>query len=207
MKVVIFGSTGGTGRALVEQALERGHQVIAFARIPAHVLIHHERLTVLQGDVLHPQKVGAAVSGTDAVISALGVGLTAKAQVLSDGTRNILDAMKKFGVRRFICESSYGVAESYQLATAAAKLTFRTLLKRIYDDKAVQEHLIKSSNTDWVIVRPTVLTNGPMRGDYSVGENLRLGMGDRISRADVADFMLKQLVDDTWLRKCPILSY
>lgn len=207
MKVVIFGSTGGTGLELVGQALVLGHHVVAFARIPANILIHHERLAVLQGDVLDPAKVDAAVAGCDAVISALGAGLMGNAQVLSKGTRNILRSMESSGVRRLICESSYGVAESYELANTSAKLVFRTMLKRIYDDKALQEELIRRSDTEWVIVRPTVLTNGPKRGGYRVAENLRLGLGDKISRADVADFMLKQLTDHTWLRKCPALSY
>ncbi|HYH00733.1 MAG TPA: SDR family oxidoreductase [Terriglobales bacterium] len=209
MRVVIFGSTGGTGRALVEQALDLSHEVVAFARIPAHILIHHERLTVLQGDVLDSAKVNAAVAGADAVLSALGVGagFANNPEVLSIGTRNILASMNTHGVRRFICESSYGVAESYDRAAAAAKVVFRTLLKRVYAEKAMQEQLLRRSNADWVIVRPTVLTNGPKRGHYRVAEDLRLGMMDRISRADVAHFMLKQLTEDTWLRKCPALSY
>lgn len=207
MKVVVFGSTGGTGRELVEQALDLGHQVTAFARIPAHILIHHERLTVLQGNVLDPDSVDTATAGRDAVLSALGVGLASNAQVLSTGTKHILDSIQRHGARRFICESSYGVAESYDLASASAKVVYRTVLKRIYDEKTVQEELIRNSNTDWVIVRPAVLTNGAKRGEYRVGEDLRLGVSDKISRADVADFMLKQLTEDTWVRKCPSVSY
>jgi putative NADH-flavin reductase len=191
---------------LVEQGLNLGHEVTAFARIPAAVLIHHERLVVLQGDVLNPAKVEAAIADAEAVLSALGSGLSARKHVVSEGTRNIVAAMKKFGVRRFICETSYGTGSSYEDARLSAKLFFRTLLKNALADKDQQEEYIRNSGLDWVVVRPTGLTNGPRTGQYHAAERMRLGVGNRISRADVAEFMLGQLADDTWLHKFVVLS-
>jgi putative NADH-flavin reductase len=207
MKIVIFGSTGGTGRCLVEQALSSGHEVTAFARNPSSVLIHHERLSVLQGDVLDPSRVEEAMVGQHAVLSALGVGLGGHKRVLSAGMKNIITAMERNGVRRLVVESSYGVGDSLPDASLFLRLVYRTVLRNTYDDKAREDEIIRASKVEWVVARPAALTNGPPRGEYRVREHLRLGFGTKISRADVADFMLKQLVEDTWLYKFPALSY
>jgi putative NADH-flavin reductase len=207
MKIVIFGSTGGTGQRLVEQALSAGHEVTAFARNPSNILIHHEGLSVLQGDVLDRAKVEAAVEGQQAVLSALGVGLAGGKGVLSNGTKNIIAAMQKFGVRRLIVESSYGVGDSLRDASPVMRFVFRTVLRSTYEDKAREDEIIRASDLDWVVLRPAALTNGARTGQYRVDEHLRLGFGAKIARADVAEFMLKQLRDDTWVRKFPALSY
>ena len=110
MKLIIFGSTGSIGRQLVKQALEQRHMVAAFARNPARVDIKHANLEVIQGDVLDPASVEKAVQGHDAVLCSLGAGL--QGAVRSEGTRNIIHAMEKAGVRRFICQSTLGVGDS-----------------------------------------------------------------------------------------------
>lgn len=207
MKIVILGSTGGTGRCLVEQALSSGHEVTAFARNPSNVLVHHERLSVLQGDVLDVATVEAAVRGQQAVLSALGVGLAGGKRVLSSGMKNVVATMQKFGVRRLIVESSYGVGDSLQDTSWTMRLVFLSLLRSTYEDKAREDEIIRASNLDWVVVRPAALTNGPRRSQYRAGDHLGLGFGARISRADVAEFMLRQLSDDTWVRRFPALSY
>lgn len=207
MKIVIFGSTGGTGRCLLEQAISAGHEVTAFARNPSNVLIHHARLCVWQGDVLDPARVEAAIAGHDAVLSALGVGLAGGKRVLSDGTRNIVAAMEKHSARRLVVESSYGVGDSFHDASLFLRLIFRTVLRSTYEDKAREDEIIRASGLDWIVVRPAALTNGPRRGKHRVGEHLRLGLGAKISRADVAGFMLQQLEETKWLRKFPALSY
>ncbi len=207
MKIVIFGSTGGTGRCLVEQALSAGHEVTAFARNPSNILIHHERLAVLQGDVLDPAKVEAAVAGQQAVVSALGVGLGGNKRVRSRGAENIIAAMQKFGVRRLVVESSYGVGDSLADASFMLRLVFQTVLRSTYEDKAREDAVIRGSDLEWIVVRPAALTNAPRRGQYRVGEHLKLGLGTKIARADVAEFMLKQLSDDAWVRRYPALSY
>jgi putative NADH-flavin reductase len=189
--------------------LDQGHIVTAVARNPAAVTTKHERLRVQQGDILEPASVEAAMKGQEAVLSALGTRVIKKNSIISDGTRNIIDAMKKHGVRRVIVETSLDVGDSRGELGWAFTWIFRPLLLRnIFADKEVQERIIRESGLDWVIVRPVYLTNGPRTGKYEVWTGRRpIATTGRISRADVADFMLKQLDDDAYLRKTPGLSY
>lgn len=235
---------------LVEQALEQGHAVTAFARDPAKVRSAHQNLTVASGNMLDLNSVEAAVQGQDAVLSALGTSLpilaivlvafafqilarilalhgplgltvriggpllallllTRRTTALSEGTRNIVRAMEKHGVKRLICESSLGVADSKgRLEIFYNLILVPLLLRGLFADKPGQEQIIQASTLDWVIVRPTSLTNGRRTGIYRTG--LDIGhwfRPTRISRADVADFMLKQRSDDTYLRKTPGVAY
>ncbi|MCI0541568.1 MAG: NAD(P)H-binding protein, partial [Verrucomicrobiales bacterium] len=128
---------------------------------------------------------------------------------LSDGTRNIVQAMQKFGVKRFICESSLGIGESKgQLGLLYNFILIPLFLRGLFADKEVQERILKDSPLDWVIVRPGALTNGPRRGIYRAGMDIGHRLFTvKISRADVADFILKQLTDNTYLGKTPGVSY
>ncbi|NIT61650.1 MAG: NAD(P)H-binding protein [Aliifodinibius sp.] len=207
MRLIIFGSTGSIGRQLVKQALEQGHTVTAFARDPVRVDIKHANLQVIQGDVLDPTSVEKAVRGHDAVLCSLGAGR--KGMVRSEGTRNIIRAMEKAGVRRFICQSTLGVGESRgNLNFVWKHLMFGLLLRPAYADHVSQENHVKRSHLDWTIVRPGAFTDGERTGQYRHGfpgtdKTTKL----KISRADVADFMLKQLMDNTYLHQSPGLSY
>lgn len=207
MRVLIFGSTGSIGRELVKQALEQGYAVTAFARNPAKVDLEHADLTVAQGDVMDPAAVERAVQGHDAVLCSLGAGL--KGEVRSEGTRNIIRAMEKAGVRRLICQSTLGVGDSRSNLTAYWKyIMFGLLLRRAYADHVSQETYVRQSRLDWTIVRPAAFTNGKRTGQYRHGfSGTDKSTALKISRADVADFMLKQLVKDTYLHQTPGLSY
>jgi len=209
MRLLIIGATGGTGRLLVAQALERGHQVTALARKPASVRLQHERLRVVGGDVLDYASVERAVRGQDAVLSALGhKRWFYPNRILSDGTRNLLRAMEALGVRRFVCETSLGVGDSRgRMGLYYTLFVIPFILPLYYWDKSRQERLIRASPLDWTIVRPGVLTNGPRRGRYRHGPRVGSWIWTvRISRTDVADFMLNQLTDDTYLRSAPGVS-
>jgi len=210
MKVLVFGATGGTGRALVEQALEQGHNVTAFARNPRKVKFAHERLTVAEGNVLDFGAVERAVRGHDAVLSALGhKRWLIRTTILSRGTRNIITAMEKHGVKRFVCETSLGVGDSVGRLGLLYTLFIIPFITFFYfRDKARQERLIKGSSLEWVIVRPAQLTNGKKRGVYRHGAKIGSYLfTQRISRADVADFMLRQLNDDSCLRQAVGIAY
>lgn len=207
MKVIIFGSTGSIGRELVKQTLERGYEVTAFARTPAKLNIQHANLRIVQGDVMDPESVAQAVRGQDAVLCTLGAGM--KGTIRSQGTRNIVLAMQKANIRRFICQSTLGVGDSWGNLTAYWKyIMFGLLLRKAFADHVTQEEYVKQSGLDWTIVRPAAFTDGDRTGEYRHG----FTGGDKsttlkISRADVAGFMLKQLVDDTYLHAMPGLSY
>jgi putative NADH-flavin reductase len=202
MKIVVFGATGGTGRNIVEQGLSRGYQVTAF--------IHKKRglegltgLSTVTGDVLNVDDVEKAVAGQDVVISALGAG-----RVSLDGTRNIVDAMKKAGVQRLIVESAYGAGDSAGELPALNRLLVRgVLLRSQYRAKDLMESYVEKSDLKWTIVRPPRLTDGPKLGNYRAGESIRLDIASGISRADVADFMLKQVEDTEFVRKKPSVAY
>lgn len=207
MKLVIFGSTGSMGHQLVLQALEQGHTVTAFARNPAKLEIEHANLTVVQGDALDSASVEMAVDGQDAVLCSLGAG--AKGTIRSEGTRNIVRAMEKAGVSRFVCLSTLGVGNSRaNLSFFWKNIMFGLLLRRAYADHVSQEGYVKESRLDWTIVRPGAFTDGNRTGVYRHGFlSSDKAIRGKISRADVADFMLKQLTDRTYLHETPGLSY
>ena len=202
MKVLIFGATGATGQCLMKQALELGHEVTAFARNPSAIASSdHDRLSVVRGDVLEPDSVNTAMVGQDAVLCALGVKSFSATTVLSTGTKNIVAAMEKSGTRRIVCESSLGVGDSKnQTGFIFGKIIVPLVFKNLFEDKDRQESELRQSNLNWVIVRPARLTDDPQKGEYRVvTDNSKVGI--KISRADVAAFMLEQLTNDQYLKK------
>ena len=205
MNLVIFGATGGTGLALVEQALDRGHAVTAFVRKASRMRIRHRLLRLVVGDVLDYGMVEAAIAGQDAVLSALGhKRWLIKTSILSRGTRNIVAAMTKCGVRRFVCETSLGVGDSRGRLGILYTFFLTPVLLYYYQDKELQEKCIMQSSLDWVIVRPAALTNGKQTGAVREGKDIgSLLFTHRISRADVASFMLSEVKDDRYVRDTP----
>jgi uncharacterized protein YbjT (DUF2867 family) len=201
-RVLIVGATGGTGRQLVEQALARGFTVTALVRKPDRLALKHPKLRVARGDVLDYESVLAVMAGQDAVVSALGHGrFIGPSRVLSRGTHHLLRAMQACGVPRLICETSLGLGDSAgRLGLWYTFFTIPVILPFYFWDKTRQERSIAASDREWVIVRPGVLTNSPPRGKWQAGP----GVGSylwtvRVSRADVAAFMLDRLTSDQWL--------
>ncbi|NEO26693.1 MAG: SDR family oxidoreductase [Kamptonema sp. SIO4C4] len=209
MKLLIFGATGRTGRLLVAQALEQGYRVTAFSRNPAKLNIEHPHLQVVQGDVMDTSAVEQAVQGQDAVVCVLGAGQKLTGNIRSEGTRQIIQAMEKAGIRRLICQSTLGAGESWGSLNFFWKyIMFGFLLRNVLADHERQEQQVKQSRLDWTIVRPGSLVDGIRTTQYRHGfpgtdKTTKL----QISRADVADFMLKQLTDHGYLGKTPSLSY
>lgn len=206
MKLIVFGPTGGTGKAAVEQAAAAGHQVTAFARRPAMLgdVASRPGVTVVTGDALEPAAVTAAIAGHDAVLSALGTRPWRHVDICSRGTAVIVPAMQAAGVRRIIALSSLGVAESWSQMGAGSRAMAWLFLRMAFRDKAAMEQLLRDGDRDWIVVRPGLLTSGKPRGTWRVADDGSLS-GGRIARADVATFMLAQLTDDTWLRKLPVI--
>jgi uncharacterized protein YbjT (DUF2867 family) len=209
-RVLILGATGGTGRQLVAQALERGYAVTALVRDPSRLPVHHPQLAVVSGDVLDAGSVEAAMRGQEAVLSALGhKRYFYPTRILSEGTGNILRAMETHGVPRFVCETALGIGDSAgRMGLYYTLFVIPVILPFYFWDKTRQERMIARSRVEWVIIRPGALTNGEKRGRYRHG--LRIGsflLTVRISRADVAEFMLNQLVSDTYLRTAPGLCW
>jgi putative NADH-flavin reductase len=203
MKIAVFGASGKTGILIVYQALNQGHTVTAFARQPSKVTIQHKNLIVMQGDISDPVKVRQAVSGQDAILCALGVDKNKPNTILSEGTRVILDAMESAGVKRFICMSSAGILGN-DGGFWFGKIFMPLFLNHIFEDKKRQVKVIEASKAEWVILRPTGLTDAPKTNTYKI--NAGLPTSRSIPRADVADFMLKLVSDKKYDRTMPALS-
>ena len=205
-RVLVIGATGGTGRQLVQQALDQGHQVTAFVRNPSKLQIEHANLRVVKGDVLDYISVESAMRGQSAVLCALGhKRFFYPNKIQSNGMRNILRAMKACDVPRLICETALGIGNSVgRLGLPHTFFILPLILPFYMWDKLRQEQLIAASDRDWVIVRPGVLTNGDARGSYRHGPKVGSYLWPvKISRADVAGFMLKQLTDDAYVGAAP----
>ncbi len=209
MKIFIVGATRGIGLQLVVQALRLNHKVTVLARDPSKMSIRHEQLTLIKGDILDLDSVSLAMSGQEAALCTIGIKPTFKpVRVFSEGTKNLLSAMKRFGVRRLICVTGIGAGDSKGHGGFLYDRIFRPfILKTIYQDKDRQEALIMASDVDWIIVRPAFLTNGPLTGKYRVLTDLTDTKVQRISRVDVAHFMLEQLESDRYLKKTPLITY
>jgi putative NADH-flavin reductase len=197
----------------VTQALEQGHTVTACVRIAAALGIKHENLNVFQGNVLDEQAVLSAVFGKDVVISALGsrtAGRRFEPSDLIQGTRNIMTAIHQCEVRRSLWVTSFGAGESLrQMGWLARTVIVKGFLRAAIEEKEIQERIITQSGGDWIIARPGGLTDGPRTGVYRVIPSdapVRLSRL-AISRADVADFLLKHLADNTYVRQAVGLSY
>lgn len=209
MKLVIFGSTGSVGQQVVEQALEQGHTVTAFTRNPAKLNRKHPNLKFFQGDVMDLSAVEQAVKGQDAVVCTLGSGQKLTGTVRSEGTQHIIQAMKQSGIRRFICQTTIGTGDSWGSLNFYWKyVMFGLILRNVLVDHQRQEQDVQQSGLDWTIVRPAAFVEGERTGDYRHGfpgtdKTSKL----KISRADVADFILKQLDDFSYLHQAPSLSY
>jgi uncharacterized protein YbjT (DUF2867 family) len=205
MKILVLGASQGTGAAAVKIALERGHEVTAFARNLDKLEAASALLRRQKGDFHDPASVDAAVRGHDAVIvTASATSLKAfkeRPTYFSEGTAHAIAAMKAHGVRRLVILSAFGTGESRKLAGFLLdKLVISFLLKRPFEDHERQEKLVQESGLDWVIARPGRLTNGPMRGRYVAKAELE-AVPSSISRADVADFLVKASEVDTWVHK------
>jgi len=203
MKIAVFGASGKTGILIVYQALNQGHEVTAFARQPTKVTIQHKNLRVIQGDVMDIEMVRLAVEGQDAVLCALGVEKNKPNTILSEGTRNIVNAMAAAGVKRFICMSSAGILGD-DAGFWFGKVIMPLFLRHVFDDKKRQVKVIEESSTDWVILRPTALTDAPKTNTYKIIPGIPTSRS--IPRADVADFMLKLVTDRRYDHTMPALS-
>ncbi len=198
MKIIIFGATGSLGQHVVEQALQQGHQVSAFARHPKTLIETHPNLTAIAGDVLDLDSVEHAIRDHDAVIITLGAGM--KGGVRASGTQNVITAMQQQGIKRLICLSTLGAGDSHKYLNFLWKyIMFGMLLKNALSDHEQQEAMVRSSGLDWTLVRPAAFTDGPATSTYQHGNTFDSPLKLKISRRDVAHFMLQALTSKAYL--------
>jgi putative NADH-flavin reductase len=207
-RILVLGATGKTGQQIVSQALQGGHSLTVMVRDPNRLTQHRDRVQVVVGSVPDDyEALSQAVRGQDAVISALGVGNSLKPQgLITRSMSPILRAMEAAGVRRLVFLSAYGVGSTHEDTPWLPRFLIRLFLSAIYEDKEAGEKILRESNIDWTLVYATTLKDGPLTGRYRAGEHLELHGLPRISRADVAQFLLAQVDDERNVRKGVLLS-
>jgi putative NADH-flavin reductase len=208
--IIVFGATGKTGGHLVDQALQRGMNVTAFARDPQKMQLSHERLTIVPGDILDTASLDAALSeDIEAAVSALGVFSRKPSTELSTGTANIITALNKKSVRRFVVVSSLGVHDSRGQGNFAARAWQRFVIPKVLEDKERQEQAIRDSDLDWTVFRPCRLIDAPdVRQDLVEwsGPPPSVRVTWRISMASLANRILDVLDDPAYARRAINLS-
>ncbi len=209
-RVLVLGASRGIGLEVVKRALEAGYAVRAFSRSAETIGLSHDRLEACAGDAREAEDVKAALVGVDVVVQALGVAPSLRrtmkpVTLFSQATNVLLPAMAEAGVKRLVAITGFGAGDSAQAIGPLQRVPFRLALGRAYDDKSRQERLIRDSDLDWTIVRPVILTDGPRTGRYRVLTEPEEWRGGFISRADVADFVVRALDDEALIGQTPVI--
>ena len=210
LNIVVLGANGGIGNQVVLQALNAGHKVTAILRTPGNLEISHTNLQIVQGDVMKPNTLEEHLENKDAVISAIGKSSLKKTSLYSQGNNNLIEAMKRAGTNRafFISASGLEVNPTHSLLIKfATKFILQALLRNMYADLWAMEKIIKESNINWTIMRPPKLLDSPVTGNYRTTADGFLNNGLKISRADVAHFIVHNLTNETIVRKTVEVAY
>ncbi|MBB3949960.1 NAD(P)-dependent oxidoreductase [Aureimonas jatrophae] len=209
-KLLVLGATGGTGRRIVAQAIERGFEVTALVRSPQKAADLAGGARIVVGDARDEAALVRALEGQDGVVSALGTPASPFREVtlLSEATRALTRAMTTTGVSRLIAITGLGAGDSRgHGGVLFDRVIVPLLLRRVYRDKDRQEAIVRASGLDWVLVRPSILNNKPARGSVRALTDLADVHGGSVSRDDVARFVLDQVETDGWLRQAPLVTW
>ena len=209
MKIVVFGASRGVGLEVVKQALEAGHSVTAFVRSPEKFAVKHSNLIVVKGDSMDTSAVENAIAGQEAVVSALGPTRPPVPHMMEISATNIVAGMKKHGVRRLLSTTGADVRQPEdepKFIDRFIGFLFHLLAKDVVMDSAEYVRVIEASDLDWTVVRIPRLMDGVHTGKYRVGFVTK-DSSTQFSRADGADFIVRELVENKWLRKLPLVSY
>lgn len=207
MKLLLLGATGETGRWTMRRAIDSGDTVTVLVRRPEALTDVDRTVRIIQGDATSVDDIRAAAEDQDAVISALGRGMSFRAHGLfSSAAPAVTRGMTLAGVQRLVWLSSFGVGDTFAAASLLQKAMYATFLRDIYADKARSEVTLRSSGLDLTLVYPTTLTDGPASGSYRVGDRLRMRGAPSISRRDVAHFLHRAASDPSWIGRDAVLS-
>ena len=208
MNVLVFGATGSVGRLVVEEALTRGHAVTALIRRLESLGALARRVTAMLGDALDTSDVSRAVAGQDAVLYALGAGNVRQTTLFSESTKILLKAMNDYGLRRLICVTGVGAGETKgHGGFLYDRILYPLFTKGIYADKDLQEELIRQSGLDWTIVRPAPFRKRAPEGSLRAATNVEGVTLTRISRLEVARFMLDELEEGRYLHQAVFIGH
>jgi len=209
MKIAVFGSTGPSGQLIVKYALSKGYEVVAYARNPSKISFQDKNLTIVQGTLSDIPAIESAVNGVQAVVSILGPSTNVKTSELSDGTRNIIDAMKKYNVRRLVAMGTASVDDENDLPVFKFRLLvkiIKSVIPGAYREIRLIGNLVKQSGLDWTLIRLGMLTNKAFTGKVVAGYYGKDKINIGISRADLAVFFVDQVENTTYINKAPAIS-
>ena len=209
MKLAIFGATGDTGRHVATAALERGHEVRAFVRNPDKLEMGHDDLEVIVGDAENAEDVQRCVFGVDAIISALGQAKGSSSRLLTRAGKNILDAMETDDVDRFVSLVGAGVEIPGDESTLGRKFMrglMKVLARDVLDDAQMHAEDVMATDIDYTLVRPPRLTDGPPAGEWTAEETMKLGPSASLTRADLANFMVTVVEEESFIRSAPMVT-
>jgi putative NADH-flavin reductase len=192
MKIIVFGASHGTGLQVIHQGLAAGHDITAVTRHPETISVQHPNLHLVKGDVLKPATIENTVRGQDAVICTVGIPRSEPTVLYSQGVANVISAMRAAQVRRLLCLSASGLEPGPRWQRVIARPLLWVMLKDMYTDLVRMETIVQNSDRDWTIVRPPRLTDDPPTGHYQTAINKHLSRGWKISRADLAAYMVVQ---------------
>ena len=209
-KIALFGGSGRTGQQFLNQALAQEYTIKALVRTPEKITQQSTQLEVIKGDVLDAAAVAQVVAGTDVVVSLFGQVKGSPAWVQTEGTQNIISAMQKHDIKRIISLSGGGLPykqkDRPKLPDHLIRFIMRLAVPQILNDAQKHYEALQASGLDWTIVRAPRLTDGERRGQYRIGW-VGVNASTQISRADLADFIIKQLNDKTFYNQLPFVSY
>lgn len=196
--VIVFGATGKTGQYVWQKAAEQGHEVTVFVRSPSKIDSGGTKVKIVQGDVFDADSVGSAVANHDVAIVCLGSTSLKDKSTLTTGTKNVVSGMVQHGGGRLIVLSAAGANESWAQIGWMSRILFKTMLRNIFADHHSQEAIVKESSLEWTIVRAAILKDNPGTGQYTVSNGVKSG---NINREDVADFLVRQVTDRSYIRQ------
>jgi putative NADH-flavin reductase len=207
--IALFGASGKTGLQFLKLALAKGYKIKALVRTPEKITLRSPLLQIIKGDVLNENDVYQTIQGTEVVVSLFGHVKGSPDWLQTNGTKNLVLAMKKEGIRKIISLSGGGLPyqeDKPKVPDHIIRLIMKLFVPKILNDAIAHAQVLKDSNLDWVIIRGPRLTDGETKGHYRVGW-VGVNASTHIARADLADFILKQVEDATFVRKMPFVSY
>jgi putative NADH-flavin reductase len=210
MKIILFGATGGTGKLVTQQALQAGHQVTVVVRNPNAFDVKHQNLNIIKGDVFELATFENVLKDKDVVVSCLGIQKREPTTVYSDGVSNIIKAMESHNLKRIICLSAGAVIvppKGSFMTKFFIKNILQKIFKYLYADMLVMEKILKATKLNYTIVRPPWLRDTKHTGIYRMAINEHLKNPTKISRADLADYIVGHLADENTFQSTVELSF